>query len=96
METVFTSKLESLLDAVAEKLPLYVPSRNGEHFTYSIYDAPGKCSVEFNAIRPCTPVKEFLFPVRELAATYPKELEPGDTMPFAVFGLKECEQGFCR
>lgn len=91
METVFTSKLESLLDAVTEKLPLYVPSRNGEHFTYSIYDAPGKCSVEFNAIRPCMPVKEFLFPVRELAATYPKELEGGDIKPFAVFGLKECD-----
>jgi len=91
MKTVFTSKLKSFLDAVAEKLPLFVPSKNGDHFTYSKYDPSGKCAVEFNAIRSCTPVKEFLLPVRELAATYPKELEGGDIKPFAVFGLKECD-----
>ncbi len=91
MKTVFTSKLKRFLDVVAEKLPLYVPSKNGDHYTYSIYDLSGKVSVEFNAIRPCTPVKEFLFPMLELAATYPKELKSDDIKPFAVFGLKECD-----
>jgi ferredoxin len=91
METVFISKLESFFDAVAGEFPLFVPSKKGEHLTYSKYDPSGKCDIEFNAIRPCMPAKEFLFPVRELAATYPKELETGDIMPFAVFGLKECD-----
>jgi len=91
METVFTSKLKTFLDAVAEKYPLYVPSINGDHYTYSLYEPSVNLSVEFNAIRPCTPVKEFLFPMRELAATYPKELNPADIKPFAVFGLKECD-----
>ncbi|MCK4885972.1 MAG: 4Fe-4S dicluster domain-containing protein, partial [Planctomycetes bacterium] len=91
METVFISKLQTFLDVVAEKLPLYVPSKNEEHYTYNIYDLSGKISVEFNAIRPCTPIKEFLFPMRELAATYPKELESDGIKPFAVFGLKECD-----
>jgi len=91
METVFTSKLKSFLDVVAGKFPLYVPSKNGDHYTYSIYDPSGRTSVEFNAIRPCTPIKEFLFPVRELAATYPQKLKLDDIEPFAVFGLKECD-----
>ncbi len=91
METVFTSKLKSFLDIVAEKFPLYFPSKNGDHYTYSIYDPSGNWSVEFNAIRLCVPVKEFLFPMRELAATYPKELKLDDIKPFAVFGLKECD-----
>ena len=47
--------------------------------------------IEFNNIRVCTPVKEFLFPLRELAAIFPEPLEPKDIKPFAVFGLKECD-----
>ena len=91
METVFTSKLKSFLDIVAEEFQLYVPSKNGDHYTYSIYSPPGNNSAEFNAIRTCIPAKEFLFPIRELAATYPKKLEREDIKPFAVFGLKECD-----
>ena len=91
METVLISKLQTFLDVVAEKLSLYVPSKNGDHYTYRIYDLSGKNSVEFNAIRLCTPVKDFLFPMRELAATYPKKLKPDDIKPFAVFGPKECD-----
>ena len=91
METVFTTKLKTFLDVVSETFLLYVPSKSGDHYTYNIYDPSGSRSVDFNAIRPCTPVKEFLFPMRELAATYPKELKPGDIEPFAVFGLKECD-----
>jgi sulfhydrogenase subunit beta (sulfur reductase) len=47
--------------------------------------------VEFNNIRACTPVKEFLFPLRELAAVFPEPVEPEDIKLFAVFGLKECD-----
>jgi ferredoxin len=37
------------------------------------------------------PVKEFLFPMRELAAVYPTPSEPKNIKPFAVFGLKYCD-----
>jgi hypothetical protein len=47
--------------------------------------------VEFNNIRTCTPVKEFLFPLRELAAVFPEPFEPKEIKPFAVFGLKDCD-----
>ena len=91
MEIVFASKLKTFFDAVAEKFPLYIPSKNNDHYTYSVYDPSGKTVAEFNDIRTCIPVKEFLFSMRELAATYPKELKPDDMKPFAVFGLKECD-----
>ncbi len=90
MEIVFASKLKIFLDAVAEEFELYVPTKNGDYFTYRMYDPSGKVVAEFNNIRVCTPVKEFLFPMRELVATYPNELKIEDIKPFAVFGLKEC------
>ena len=76
METVFISKLKPLLDAVAEQMELYVPKKAGEHYVYSRYDCPADSDVELNNIRTCTPVKEFLFPVLETAATFPKSPEP--------------------
>ena len=91
MKIVFASNLKSFWDAVAKEFELYVPTKNGDYFTYRMYDPSEKVAAEFNDIRTCTPVKEFLFPMRELAATYPKELEPDDIKPFAVVGLKECD-----
>ena len=91
MKIVFASKLKSFLDAVAEDFELYVPAKNGDHFTYRMYDPSEKVSTGFNDIRACTPIKEFLFPMRELVATYPNELKIEDFEPFAVFGLKECD-----
>jgi len=46
---------------------------------------------EFNNVRVCTPAKEFLFPLRELAAVFPEPLEPKEVGEFAVFGLKDCD-----
>ena len=91
MEIIFISKLKPLLDAVAEQMELYVPKKTDEHYIYSRYDSSADSDVEFNNIRTCTPVKEFLFPVHEMAATFPKSLEPEEIKPFAVFGLKECD-----
>lgn len=91
MEIVFASKLKSFLDAVAEEFELYVPAKNGDHFTYRMYDPSGNVATEFSGIRACTPIKEFLFPMRELVATYPNDLQIEDIKPFAVFGLKECD-----
>jgi len=91
METVFISKLKPFLDAVAKQMDLYVPKRTGEYYTFSKYDPSAENAVEFNNIRTCTPVKEFLLPVCELAATFPESLETKDIRPFAVFGLKDCD-----
>jgi ferredoxin len=91
MEIVFISKLKPFFDAVAEQMDLYVPKKSGEHYIYDKYDSSVEMPLEFNNIRACTPVKEFLFPLRELAAVFPESFEPEDIKPFAVFGLKECD-----
>jgi sulfhydrogenase subunit beta (sulfur reductase) len=91
MEAVFTSKLKPFLDAVAGQMELYVPKKSGEHYTYTKYDPEAADAVEFNEIRMCVPVKEFLLPIRELAAVLPDSLEAQEVKPFAVFGLKDCD-----
>jgi len=91
MQTVFISELKPFLDAVAEDMDLYVPKNTGTHYVYNRYDPAAEAPVEFNNIRTCMPIKEFLFPLRELAAVFPEPLEPKDIKPFAVFGLKDCD-----
>jgi len=91
MQTVFISELKPFLDAVAEDMDLYVPKNAGTHYVYNRYDPAVDAPAEFNNIRTCTPIKEFLFPLRELAAVFPEPLEPKDIKPFAVFGLKDCD-----
>ena len=91
METVFISNLKNMLDALAKDMNVYVPKKTSEHYIFSIYDPNASTPVEFNDIRTCEPVKEFLFPVREPAAVYPSPSQPDEIRPFAVFGLKECD-----
>ncbi len=91
MDTVFIGKLKTLLDAVAETMHLYVPRQVNEHYVCVRYDSGAETVPEFNDIRVCTPVKEFLFPLRELAAVFPEAVEPAAVEPFAVFGLKACD-----
>lgn len=91
MEIVFISDLKPLLNAVAEQMELYVPKKTEQHYVFSRYDPFAEDFVEFNNIRACMPVKEFLFPLRELAAVFPEPVEPEEIKPFAVFGLKDCD-----
>ena len=91
MEAVFISKLKPLLDAVAEQMELYVPKKSGEHYIYSRYDAGAESPVDFNNIRTCMPIKEFLFPVCELAAVFPEPVGLEEIKPFAILGLKDCD-----
>jgi sulfhydrogenase subunit beta (sulfur reductase) len=91
MQTVFIGELKSLLNAVAEDMDVYVPGKAEAHYVYNRYDPAAEAPVDFNNIRTCTPIKEFLFPLRELAAVFPEPLEPKDIKPFAVFGLKACD-----
>ena len=91
METVFISKLKPLLDALAETMELYVPQKSGEHYVFRRYEAGSGEAAELNNVRACTPAKEFLFPMRELAARSPGPLELKEVKPFGVFGLKECD-----
>jgi len=90
METVFISKLKPFLDAVAGQMELYVPKRADRYYVYTKYDS-FKTEAEFNNIRACTPAKQFLLPMCELAAAFPGPFEPKDVKPFAVFGLKDCD-----
>jgi len=91
MRIVFLSELKPLLDAVSGRMDLYVPKDAGRHYVYNRYDPSAAEPVEVNNIRVCTPSKEFLFPLRELAAVFPEPLEPKEIEPFAVFGLKDCD-----
>ncbi len=91
METVFISKLKPFLGAVAEQMDLYVPKKVEQHYVFTQYDPSAAADADFNNIRTCMPVKEFLFPARELAAVLSESYTPGDVKPFAVFGLKECD-----
>jgi ferredoxin len=91
MEIVFISNLKSFLDAVAQDMKLYVPKKTANHYVLTEYKTDSPINVEFNNIRTCESVKEFLFPVRESAAVYPNPTEPQMIEPFAIFGLKECD-----
>jgi ferredoxin len=91
MEAVFVSELKPFLDAVAGQMELYYPKKSGDYYVFSKYIPSAETLLEFNNIRACTPVKEFLLPVCELAATYPESLETKQIEPFAVFGLKDCD-----
>lgn len=91
METAFISKLKPLLEAIARTMEVYVPVSAGEHEVCRQYDPRGTAELELNGMRACTPVKEFLFPLRELAAVFPAPVGPGPVPPFAVFGLKACD-----
>jgi hypothetical protein len=91
VETVFISESRSLFDAIAEKMALYVPKKTGEYYSFSQYDPSEGTEPEFNNIRVSSPVKEFLFPMRELAAAFGGTSSEQEIKPFAVFGLKNCD-----
>ncbi len=91
MKAVFTSNLKQLLDALSEQMEVYVPKKSGDYYTFSKYDAASKTEPELNNIRACTPVKEFLLPVCEVAATYAGSAATEEIKPFAVVGLKDCD-----
>ena len=91
METAFISRLKPLLDAVAKTMDVYVPVKVGEYYACRKYDPGGTTEPELNEIRMSPPVKELLFPLRELAAVFPEPIDPQPVKPFAVFGLKTCD-----
>jgi len=91
VETVFVSKLKPLFDAIAEEMTLYVPTKCGQYYSFSRYDPSDASEPEFNNIRVSSPVKEFLFPMREVAAVYGGTSSEEEIRPFGVFGLKNCD-----
>jgi sulfhydrogenase subunit beta (sulfur reductase) len=91
MQTVFTNQLKPFLDALAGQMDLYVPRKSDSHFVFDKYDSSAKTETVLNNIRVCTPIKEFLFPLREIAAIFPSPVEAAEIKPFAVFGLKDCD-----
>ncbi|MBN2183111.1 MAG: 4Fe-4S dicluster domain-containing protein [Sedimentisphaerales bacterium] len=91
MQTVFVNDLEPFLSAVVGQMDVYYPRKIDSHYVFEKYNSSSNRKLEINNIRACTPAKEFLFPLRELAAVFPEPLEPRDIRPFAVFGLKDCD-----
>ncbi len=91
MKSVFINELRPLLEAITKQMELYVPKKSGDHYICSKYDGETNEPIELNNVRTCTTIKEFLFPICELAATYPQATEPQAIKPFAVFGLKDCD-----
>ena len=91
METFFLSRLKPLFDIIAEQRNLYVPSSEEDHFSFARYDPGQGQEVAFNELRVCQPVKQFLFPLREIAAVFPEPVEGSGVRPFAVYGLKDCD-----
>ncbi len=91
MEAVCIKNLKPFLDALAEEFELYVPRKTGQHYVFARYNPAEAGEIEFNNIRTCMPVKEFLFPLRQIAAVMPGPVEPQEVKPFAVFGLKDCD-----
>jgi len=90
MDTVFISKLKFLFDPLEREMPLYVPRKEGSYYSFVRYIPSG--NAEYNQLRLCTSAKEFLFPLREIAAVFPGESETEtEIKPFAVFGLKDCD-----
>lgn len=91
METAFISRLKPLLDALAETMDVYHPVKVGAHYVCRKYDPAGQAEPGWNEIRMCAPAKEFVFPLRELAAAFPEPVTPAEVKPFAVWGLKACD-----
>lgn len=89
MDVSYCKRLQPLIEALAGEMDLYVPYRKDEHYLFGTYDPA--VDVTFNAVRTCTPPKEFLFPPLERAAVYPEKGTPPSPDPFAVFGMKECD-----
>ena len=91
METFFLSRLKPLFDVIAEQRDLYIPQSEEGHYSYIQYDPRQDLDIEFNDLRLCQPAKQFLFPLREIAAVFPVPAEPPEVKPFAVYGLKDCD-----
>jgi ferredoxin len=90
MEPVLVENLKVLFDSIAAERELYIPKKVNSHYVFRLY-MPCDDEPVLNGIRVCTPVKEFVFPIRELAAVFPREYETQEIKPFAVFGLKDCD-----
>ena len=91
METFFLSRLKPLFDVVAEQRDLYIPHNEQGHYSFVRYDPDQIQEIPFNELRACQPVKQFLFPLREIAAVFPEPTENPDIKPFAIYGLKDCD-----
>jgi sulfhydrogenase subunit beta (sulfur reductase) len=91
METAFISRLKPLLDALAETMDVYLPVQVGAHYVCRKHDPGTATEPSWNEIRMCAPVKELLFPLRELAAVFPEPVPAEEVKPFAVLGLKACD-----
>ena len=75
METFFLSRLNLLFEVIAKQRDLYIPHREDGHFSFARYQPDPSLEPEFNELRACQTIKEFLFPLKEIAAVFPEPVE---------------------
>jgi len=91
MRTVYLEQLESLLETISQQMELYVPQANEECYTFERFVPTNGAAFNYNPIRTTMSPKDFVFPLREIAAVFPDPKEPDHLEPYAVLGLKSCD-----
>lgn len=91
MKTIYLERIETFLDAVSQQMELYVPQASNGYYTFERFSQASEDAYDFNPIRTVMSPKDFVFPLREIAAVFPHPVEPDRIEPYAVFGLKNCD-----
>ncbi|MFC1761832.1 4Fe-4S dicluster domain-containing protein [Planctomycetota bacterium] len=91
MKTVYLERMGPFLEAISQRMELYVPQATDGHYTFEQFSSADVSDLLLNPIRTYMSPKEFVFPLREIAAVFPTPIAPDDIEPFAVLGLKHCD-----
>ncbi len=91
MKTVFLQDLPAFLQALAQQMTVYIPVQTGDHTAFQQLTKDNSSRMVFNPIRTYTSIKEFVLPLRETAAVYPRPTKSPRIDPFAVLGVKACD-----
>lgn len=91
MKTVFLDYIEPFLDAVSQQMDLYVAEADTGSTRFVKHSLEHPATLALHPIRADMSPKEFVFPLREIAAVFPQPADPEAIQPYAVFGLKPCD-----
>ncbi len=91
MRTVYLEQIETLLETISQQMELYVPQSNNGYYTFEPFSQADADAYRLNPVRTYMSPKDFVFPLREIAAVFPDPVRPDRIEPYAVFGLKSCD-----
>lgn len=96
MVKIQREKLKEFFDAISEKMPLFMPLKNGEQTNYGCYD--GNAEFDIDTLKTVKSPKDVFFPQSENMMkfrTEGKSLEIVDVRtekdPFVLFGVRACD-----